>query len=42
MAHFNNSEKPMDFDRGFVIDFDLETGLSKALDTCKRFLGQMN
>ena len=42
MAHFNSSEKPMDFDRGFVIDFDLETGLSKALDTGKRYLGQMN
>ena len=42
MAHFNESEKQMDFDRGFVIDFNLETGLSKMLDTGKRYLGQMN
>ena len=41
MAHFNDSEKAMDFERGFVIDFDLQTGLSKTLDTGKRYLGQM-
>ena len=42
MAHFNSSEQPMDFERGFVIDLDLQTGLSKMLDTGKRYLGQMN
>ena len=39
MAHFNSSEQPMDFERGFVIDLDLQTGLSKMLDTGKRISG---
>ena len=42
MAHFNSSEQLMNFERGFVIDLDLQTGLSKMLDTGKRYLGQMN
>ena len=32
MAHFNSSEQLMNFERGFVIDLDLQTGLSKMLD----------
>ena len=41
MAHFNGGDKPFDFERGFVIDFDPQTGLSKTLDTGKRYLSQM-
>lgn len=41
MASFNASQFPMDFLRGCVIDFDLETGLSKTAKTDQRFLLQM-
>lgn len=41
MASFNASEFPMDFLRGCVIDFDQQTGLSKTVDTGKRYLSQM-
>lgn len=41
MASFHASDKPLDFDRGCVIDFDLKTGLSKAVETNKRYLSQM-
>ncbi len=41
MADFNASSSKLDFDRGFTIDFDLNTGLSKMMDTGKRYLSQM-
>lgn len=41
MAHFNASNSPLDFERGCVIDFDLNTGLSQTVDTGKRYLSQM-
>ena len=41
MAHFHCSDQPMDFERGFVIDLDPETGLSRMFDTGKRRLSQM-
>lgn len=41
MQDFNKSDKPLDFQKGCVIDFDLKTGLSSAVDTGKRWLGQM-
>ena len=41
MASFNISDNPFDFDRGFTIDFDPNTGLSMKLDTGKRMLSQM-
>lgn len=41
MASFNASEKFMDFERGFTIDFDMSTGLSQSVDTGKRYLSQM-
>ena len=41
MASFNASEKYMDFERGFTIDFDMTTGLSESVDTGKRYLSQM-
>ena len=41
MAHFNATGNPLDFDRGCVIDFDLNTGLSKTVDTGKRYLSEM-
>lgn len=41
MASFNASDKPLDFLRGCVLDFDLETGLSKTVETGKRYLSQM-
>ena len=40
MADFNGG-KPFDFERGFTIDFDLNTGLSKMLETDKRKLSQL-
>ena len=40
MADFN-ADKPFDFERGFTIDFDMQTGLSSMLDTGKRYLSQM-
>ncbi len=41
MGGFNVSEKPLDFLRGFTVDFDLKTGMSKMVDTGKRYLSQM-
>ena len=41
MASFNASEKFMDFERGFTIDFDMTSGLSQTVDTGKRYLSQM-
>ena len=41
MASFNASDKPLDYLRGCVVDFDLNTGLSKTVDTGKRYLSQM-
>lgn len=41
MAGFNISDKALDFVRGFTVDMDLKTGLSKAVDTGKRYLSQM-
>ena len=41
MASFNASSEAMDFLRGCVIDFNLKTGLSKTVDTGKRYLSQM-
>ena len=41
MASFNISDKPLDFERGCIIDFDPSTGLSMKLDTGKRMLSQM-
>lgn len=41
MASFNASDRPLDFKRGCVIDFDLKTGLSKTVETGKRRLSQM-
>lgn len=40
MASFNSSNK-MDFVRGCTIDFDPKTGLSKMVETGKRYLSQM-
>ena len=42
MAHFNASDKLLDFVRGCVVDFNLTTGLSKTLETGKRYLSQMD
>lgn len=42
MASFNASEQRLDFIRGCTIDFDPETGLSKTVETGKRYLSQMN
>lgn len=42
MAGFNVSNQPLDFLRGCTIDFDLNTGLSKAVETGKRYLSQMH
>lgn len=41
MASFNISDKPVDFARGFITDFDLSTGLSMKMATDKRMLSQM-
>lgn len=41
MAGFNISEQALDFLRGCTIDFDLNTGLSKTVETGKRYLSQM-
>lgn len=38
---FNVSDKALDFLRGFTVDFDLQTGLSKKVETGKRYLSQM-
>lgn len=41
MAGFNVSGEQLDFLRGCVIDFDMKTGLSRTVDTGKRYLSQM-
>lgn len=41
MAGFNTSKDPMDFLRGCIIDFDMQTGLSGTVDTGKRYLSEM-
>ena len=42
MAGFNVSEQALDFIRGCTIDFDPNTGLSKTVETGKRYLSQMS
>lgn len=42
MAGFNVSDKALDFLRGCTIDFDPNTGLSKTVETGKRYLSQMS
>lgn len=42
MAGFNISEQALDFIRGCTIDFDPNTGLSKTVETGKRYLSQMS
>lgn len=42
MAGFNISEQTLDFIRGCTIDFDPNTGLSKTVETGKRYLSQMS
>lgn len=41
MSGFNTSSGTLDFLRGCALDFDLATGLSAAVPTGKRTLGQM-
>ena len=41
MKDFNATGMPMDFAHGFTLDFDKNTGMSKAVDTGKRYLSQM-
>lgn len=41
MASFNVSKDAVDFIRGCVIDFDINSGLSKKAKTDKRYLSQM-
>lgn len=41
MADFNASDFPFDWARGCTVDFDINTGLSKAVETGKRYLSQM-
>lgn len=41
MASFNASENPLDYGRGFLIDFNLKTGASGKKPTTKRKLSQM-
>ncbi len=41
MAGFNVSDQPLDFLRGCTVDFDLNTGLSRTVETGKRYLSQM-
>lgn len=38
---FNSDNKLFDFDRGFTLDFDLQTGLSNSMETGKRCLSDM-
>ena len=42
MAGFNVSEQALDFIRGCTIDFDPNSGLSKTVETGKRYLSQMS
>lgn len=39
--NFNSENKPMDYERGFTMDFDLKLGLSSVKATTKRYLSQM-
>ena len=41
MASFNASKEPLDFLRGCVVDFDLNTGLSETVEADNRYLSQM-
>ena len=41
MSNFNVSSQTLDFLRGCGIDFDLKTGESTVVSTCKRHLSQM-
>lgn len=41
MQDFNPSDMPLDFEKGCVIDFNPESGLSTAVDTGKRYLSEM-
>ncbi len=41
MKDFGSPPFPLDFDKGFTLDFDLKTGMSSAVDTGKRYLSQM-
>ena len=41
MAGFNVSDQPLDFLHGCTVDFDLNTGLSRTVETGKRYLSQM-
>lgn len=41
MADFNASANPMDWMRGFTIDFDMKTGKSSKVATTSRYLSQM-
>ena len=42
MTNFNVSSNPLDFFRGCVVDFDKVTGRSENVQTCKRYLSQMD
>lgn len=41
MADFNASDKFMDFEKGFTIDFNLENSLSSMVPTSKRLLSKV-
>lgn len=41
MKDFGSGTAPLDFEKGFTLDFDLTTGLSSAVKTGKRYLSQM-
>lgn len=41
MASVNASENPFDYERGFIIDFNLKTGASEKKLTTKRTLSEM-
>ena len=41
MAHFNNLDEGFDFVRGFTVDLDMKTGLSKKKEATRRYLSQM-
>ena len=41
MVDFNVKTQGIDFEKGFTIEFDLQTGLSKMQDTSKRYLSEM-
>ena len=41
MADFNSTGKPMDFEHGFTIDFNIANGLSCDKATSKRLLSKV-